>query len=332
MNRSRVIDAAASSVHFVDHIAPVWRALPAERRGRFVTSTTQAHRRAMQLGIRPAPRGLAGGQRPVIVASFGDLHLTRGRPFLMIEHGSGQSYGGEPPAGTTPDFGHSCRMLAIACPNERTAYRNRLHHPHAAVEIVGTPKLDGPCRQPRPGNDEPVVAFVWHWANRWICPESNWAYPHWADALATLTEMPDRGYRIVGHGHPRAINTLRGAYRRMGVACVDRLEDVWSVADVVVFDNTSAGWESAAVGCPVVLLDQPAYRRDVEHGLRFWEWADAGVRCGSGTAAELHEAITETLRGDPARRTRLAAVDDLYPMLDGNAAARAADLFTSTAP
>lgn len=257
--------------------------------------------------------------------------LTDTATLVVDGFASHNSYGGEPPPGTTPDYDHTCPMLSIACPNERTAYRNRLHHPHATVAVTGTPKLDAWVNRRFPDNDPPVVAFAWHWPNRWIAPESNWAFPHWADAVAELAARPesDRGYRIVGHGHPRAYTHLVGFYRRARIPYVATLEKVWEVADVVVFDNTSAGWESAAVGIPVVMLDAPTYRRDVDHGLRFWEWADAGLRCGTGTADELHDAVTRTLRDDPAAPVRAAAVADLYPCNDGGSARRVVDLVTS---
>ena len=265
----------------------------------------------------------------MVVASFGDVPLVGDRAFVMVEHGTGCSYGGEPPDGSTPDLAHRCNMLALACPNEIHARRTGLHHPPAMAEVTGCAKLDAwPPDRVRGVTDPPTVALLWHWPNRWIAPESNWAFPHWRDAVAVLAARGvDRlGYRLVGHGHPRSAAVLWQFYRRSGIPVVAGLGDVWEQASVVTFDNTSAGFESMAVGIPAVVLDCPEYRRDVEHGIRFWWHADAGVRVGGGDADELHDAIVATLRDDPAAKARAAAVAELYPCQGGGAAARVADL------
>lgn len=319
------VDVVASQPHFVDHLVPVWRALPRGMRGGFYTPRSAARRRAARLGVAakaavPSRRS----SRVAVLASHGDRPHIGVRPYIYIEHGTAQSYGGQPPDGTSPDVGHSCPMIAAAVPNEACAYRNRLHHPHAVVEVTGCPKLDVWHDRGRHLTVPPTVGLLWHWPNRWICPESDWAFPHWKQAVETLAarDVDERGYRLVGHGHPRAWPSMAGFYRRNSISTAAGLEDVWDVASTVVFDTTSAGWESAAVGIPVVLLDQPAYRRGVEHGVRFWEHADAGCRVGSGDPDDLHEAITATLTDDPAAAGRRRAVDALYPLLDGGATDR----------
>lgn len=276
----------------------------------------------------------------------------------MTEHGAGQSYGPPIPEGTTPDYKHTCGLDLLLCPNETVAKRNRLHHPHAVSAVVGSPKAGCYAELRRQGIhasgghstvDEgtvvsdavrsggvhaetplsalpglPAVAFAWHWDCD-LVPESRWAFPYWHAALTELAAVPEqeRGYRMLGHGHPRAWRQLSSAYKRMGVESVQDPESIVRQANVVVFDSTSFGWEAAAVGIPVVLLDAPWYRREVEQGLRFWEHADIGLRVGSGTAGELHEAIVRTLTEDPYAERRAEVAHEIFGPLDGHAAVRA---------
>ena len=76
------------------------------------------------------------------------------------------------------------------------------------------------------------------------------------------------------------------------------------------------------------MLDIPArikgvgYRRNIEHGLRFWEAADVGVRIDE--PADLPEAVRIALVDPPGvRANREAALDIVYAYRDGRAAGRA---------
>lgn len=319
----------------------------------------QARRRALHHRLNhrvgyPNPR--VRGR--VLVASWGDVPKVGHRRFIMIEHGAGQAYGPPILEGTTPDYTHTCGLDLILCPNETVANRNRLHHPHAISAVVGSAKTDYYAGLRRQGNHTPnvfsptvdkglsvvpgvaggegaslpwlapglpVVAFAWHWPAPGPTQEAFWAFPFWRDAIAELAAIPEteRGYRLLGHGHPRAWHQLASAYKRIEVMPVQDPEQIVRQANILVFDSTSFGFEAAAVGIPVVLLDAPHYRVEVRHGLRWWDAADAGLRIGSGTAVELHEAIVKTLTDDPCASRRAEVAHDVFGPLDGRAAERA---------
>jgi len=327
------IDALAGERHFVDHLVPLWAALPAELRGRFmVTADLLEH--ARRLGLAPELYRETP-DRPIVVASYGDVRRVRRigrRRIALLQHGIGQSYAGEANAAATgasySGGADNDDVGLFLCPNEHSAARWRATYPTAEVAIVGSPKLDGLPRRDPAADPGPVVAFGFHWDCR-VVPETRSGFHQFRPAIAAAA----RRWTVLGHGHPRLLDrSASGAvrlYRQLGVEVVTDFADVLRRADVYVFDNSSSGYEFAATRRPVVVLDATAYRRSVDHGLRFWEAADVGVR--TAHASQVVGAIGEALRDPPARAAaREAALELVYAHRSG-AAARAADAVTAWA-
>ena len=170
------------------------------------------------------------------------------------------------------------------------------------------------------GQQPKVVCLSWHW-DCYIVPETVSAFGHYR---AVLPEVADT-YNVVGHGHPRGMvgpPRLIKKYQRLGIPLVSDFQDVCRQADVYVCDNSSSLFEYAATGRPVVVLNQPSYRRNTEHGLRFWSAAKVGIQVNE--PAELVAAIAEALADPPARQAdREAALAQVYAYRSG-AAQRAA--------
>jgi glycosyltransferase involved in cell wall biosynthesis len=153
-----------------------------------------------------------------------------------------------------------------------------------------------------------------------VAPEARWAFPHHRSALPALA----RRFRVLGHGHPRVFARLSSAYRSVGIEPVEAFDDVLRRADLYVCDNSSTLFEFAATGRPVVVLDAPWYRRDVVHGLRFWEAADIGIRVGD--PMQLVDAVIDALADPPGRRAeRERIIATIYARPAGGAARAAAD-------
>jgi len=298
MTRPARIDALASERHFVDHLAPVWLAMPDDLRGRFLVADRTLVRHAAGRGIEAVPATRTSN--PMLVASYGDQMRGRrlgARTFISMEHGAGQSYGGDPRSARHGSYagGRDRDDTALfLVPNEQAASRWRVACPTADVAVVGSPKLDTlPAREPGPG---PVVALGFHWPCA-IAPEARTAFPHYRSMVPSLT----RGFRVLGHGHPRFMGRLSSFYRSAGIEPVEDFDDVLRRADLYVCDNSSTLFEFAATGRPVVVLDAPWYRRDVQHGLRFWDAATVGFQVDD--PADLAGTVEAALGDPPWQRT-----------------------------
>lgn len=323
------VDVLASEPHYVDHLAPVWRALPLELRGqvyivggRFSLAgdvLEHARRRGLdpQLGT-PTPSG------PILVAGYSDLVTARAsgrRAIALLEHGIGQSYGGSPGAKTEPSYAggrdHADVGLFLV-PNAHAAARWLATYPSARVAIVGSPKVESvKTRSEYASVLHPVIALGWHWNCR-LLPETRSAFYEYRDAIAPLT----RRFTILGHGHPRLFAErnadLAGFYGKLGIEVVRDFEDVLKRADLYVCDNSSTLYEFAATGRPVVVVNSGRYRRKVEHGLRFWEAATVGLNCNQ--PRYLAGTIEDALEDPPhVAAAREAALDIVYGVRSGGA-------------
>ena len=116
-------------------------------------------------------------------------------------------------------------------------------------------------------------------------------------------------------------------YRRAGIEVMADFADVCRRSDLLVFDNSSVGFEFASTGRPVVCLEPYHYRRGVHHGLRFWD-AIPGLVCqdraGVPDAVSLTAIVERALEDPPeAQEAREQAVKLVYAHRSG-AAERAA--------
>lgn len=329
MPTEALVDAIACERQFIDHLAPVWRLLPPQHRGRFLTDAAlveHARARGVEAEAIDAgtlrrtslpPKADPGPGPAAFVVSIGDTKIGRRlgyRRFTFMEHGAGQAYLGDPSAIRHPSFaGGDDRedVELFLVPNEYSADLWRRAYPGARVELVGCPRLDElPARQPGPG---PVVAVSFHWPAR-VIAEADTALGHYFPAMARLAAA----HTVIGHAHPKGDWQERMAryYRRWGIEFVADFDEVCRRADVYVCDNSSTLFEFAATGRPVVVLNSPTYRRNVHHGLRFWDAADIGIQVDR--PEDLVDAVTEAIVDPPARQAaRAAALELVYPLRSG---------------
>ncbi|GIV00848.1 MAG: hypothetical protein KatS3mg014_2542 [Actinomycetota bacterium] len=243
------MQVAASQPHYVRHLAPIARAMGAG----LVPLGPEAGRAALAAGVPLEP--FAGG--PVLVAGWVDS--LRFPQVALMEHGAGQTY---------LDARHPCyaggkgrdHISLFLCQTPDIAERN------GSGEVIGYPALDGvriPVERGR-------IGFTWHWDCA-ISPEAGTAWHEYAAALpAALARLTAAGWTVVGHAHPRIAHLVRPWWESIGVRWVDYRELL--ACEVVVCDNSTAGCEAMWLRRRVIWLSATHWRRDVEHGRRFWEW------------------------------------------------------------
>lgn len=310
-----IVDLLATQPHFLDHLAPVWRALAADVRGTFVVPSYLADHRRRRSIARPG----APNRDAVLVASWGDHKKARAMGYehiARIEHGIGQSFGTGHPSYAG---GVGCEDVELfLCPNAYSADLWQAAYPDARVRVVGSPKVDQlPPYEP---TDPRTVAVSFHWRGHDHIAETGSAFDDYKPALLDLRDRDD--YRLVMHGHPKAAHEFADWARRHRIPFVADFDDVLRQADLYVADGVSTLYEFAATGRPVVVLNAFAYRPHVEHGLRFWQAADVGIQVDRPD--DLAGAIDEALLDPPIRqRNREAALELVYAHR-GRAAGRAA--------
>lgn len=314
------IDVLASFPHYADHLAPIWRALPDQLRGRWFAGSRESWRHAAALDLRPegrlvrSPRPEWRGDAAVLVAGWSDLKIAGRARVAFLEHGSGQTYA------EVGDFAKFYsggtkreRVGLFLCPNETVAAANRAAYPDATVAVVGCPHLAvlDAARRATERTDPPTVAVTFHHDSPTPVPEAGTAWFDYAERMAdVVASVPE--VRWLGHAHPRMWRKIAPWWEAMGVEVERSWPAVAARADLLAFDNTSAGFEAAALGIPVVVLNARAWRRDVDHGLRFWTYADVGLQVDD--PAQLACAIRETLLLDPQRDRRAEVARAVYPV------------------
>lgn len=262
------VDLVAERPHYRDHILPIWNALPAEVRGTDFGDS-----------IHP---GRATGEL-LLVGGYSDVVRHPHRSVVYVEHGAGQSYVGLPLAAVpyysplTVTKQHR-NVVAFICPNDEVASRWSRSY-DVPTFVVGCPKLDPWHAGLRDQHDPLTVAVTFHWeptASVWTAvPELQSAFGHYFSRLAeAATRWTRAGWHVIGHAHPRALNVIDfwRSECRDTVEFVHESSEILDRASVLVADNTSVQAEFMSLGRGVVFLNHPAYRRDVEHGGRFWQW------------------------------------------------------------
>lgn len=299
-DRIRPVDFFSWQEHYTEHLLAIWDALPAEARGRFVYRWDNCDRKDVELfsDMKEAMESLNKGEGPVVVPHVGARIRTLRRPLIKVHHGAGQIYG-DPRRGR--DY-HN--VIFDLVPNESTAKRLRSKEAGRPI-VVGCPKMDKWYGFRKDREDPPVICLSFHF-DLTVHPEQRSSWPFYQNVLPLLKD-----YRLIGHGHPRILEQIRPWYELNGIEVIDDFNEVMRRADLYVMDHMSTLYEFAATDRPVVVLNAPWYRRDIDYGLRYWEYANVGVNCNR--PEDLPVAIDLALEDPPEQRElRHEAIDHVY--------------------
>lgn len=253
------IHALARADYLMDHMEPIHRHLPDELRGERLTDPQRSLSHIKHWSKNDV----------VMVASYIDIAAAGDRNVIYVEHGAGQTY-----EGAKPDAAN---------------YYHGGKHPENVVGYIG-PRQSVIDAWGRPGfaagapicddyelfSAERVVAITFHWNGGSPAmvgvPEAGTAFDYYNERMSAIVDTFRRNdWTVVGHRHPRA-NYLKGYWERLDVPTASASE-IRERAQLVVVDNSSFAYEMQYLARDVITLNAPWFRRDVEHGLRFWEHA-----------------------------------------------------------
>jgi len=300
----------------------VWQTLRPDERGH-VLIPPKLSRYAAVLGINSTP-GHEFGDVALCAGwtdAAGAMGGRAGRKLALMEHGVGQSY-------------TNCRVAAYAggvgrqgvdlflCPNDRVRQLNMNwpgRHGGDCV-IVGDPYLDQLRWQMQSWVRMFDVTFAWHWDHD-IVPEMRSAFSWYRDAVVAISQTD---IAVLGHGHPRDWAKQKQWYAQHNIMTAGGLPAAIACSRVFAADNTSAMFYAMAMDRPIIFLNAPWYRKNVEHGLRFWEYADAGEQVDNPD--KLQTAIRALLE-DPLKYAQVKA--ELFPLDDGLSAVRICEALRS---
>jgi len=327
-------DFFARRTHFIDHLAPIWKAM--DWRGKFyVPAGLVDYARAEgveAIGLEsqtgdPMAVVPPGGTPLVTCAYHGMMQTLTARPqrrVILMEHGVGITFG-PTHNGYAGGQGMRRKVKLFLAPNEYIRNKTAKSLPHAAQVIIGTPKLDewaGKFEEgaQRKAEGKPVVCVAFHWDGSRVEPEAGTAYPAYKSILSELARQSR--FTLIGHGHPKAMEMYAADYEAMGIEAVWDFREVMRRADLYINDCSSTMYEFLVTGKPVILLNAPWFRKEKRFGIRFWDYTDIGPQVNE--AEELLSAIEMMLKY-PGQflAARAKAVHELYPHM-GTAATRAA--------
>lgn len=328
---SRPIDFFARRIHYIDHMAPIWPHL--ENRGKFyvpIDLVEHTMKRGIDsrdiIGLPYSNSGKIEGIKappgnPLFVCAYMDLEAgwlaDYRRPFIMMEHGVGLTFGSHP--AYAGGIGLRQRVHLFLAPNEFIRNKTAKTYPEAPQIVIGTPKLDY-VKPMRPNTRNPTIVISFHWDGRQVAREAGNAFDHYRDILPSIAKQ----FHLVGHAHPRIQKQLKPLYNELGITefIVD-FEEVMQVGDLYINDASSTAYEFATTMKPVILLNSPVYRRNIDYGIRFWRWTDFALSVDHPD--QLLGAIQSTLDNPLQNHTKQkTTVSDLYPYL-GTSANRAAN-------
>ena len=310
------IHALARWPHLMEHIEAIHRHLPDELRGECLTirNPTRSH-------VKHWDR-----HDVIMVAGFPDIAVAGSRKTLYVEHGAGQSYEG--------------------ITNGSDRYYHGGEHPSNVVGYIG-PRQDVIDAWGRPGfaagspicdpyelfSPERVCAISFHWngslPHKVGVPEAGTALQHYLDHLGMIVaELELDGWEVLGHRHPR-FNHMTSVWRNLGVREADAVE-VRRRAQLLIVDNSSFAFELAYTRRQVVSLNCPEYRRDVEHGLRFWSHVPGVAVDGPDELLDLIPMLDGSTGYSPLSLTEYVYGKALSDGLDGMRAATWLAGFVST--
>lgn len=258
----------------------------------------------------------------ICVFSFGDLRDVSefGKKIIFCEHGTGLFYENKHSsyAGSTTKRENVVLRLS---PNKLHADKEK-ETLSCPVEIIGVPKLDKFAnREWKINYSKPTVVISFHF-DCLVNQETRSSFRYYEKIIPELKKH----FNLIGHAHPRLMRDIENFYIKNNIKVVKDFEEVMLVADVYCIDNSSTIWEWLITGKPIVLLNNPYYRKEIEHkgNPRFWRLSNIAPLCEK--PEDLISCIKESCDNyqhylPKIKEARL----EMLTYIDGNCTQRAVD-------
>ena len=295
--------------HYMDHILPIWN-----------------HHLLSQYKDR-IYNNIALIPKDSFILVAGKVEELPNHKLILVNHGAGQAY--QPHNNSSYAGGRNRDNVQLFIqPNQYAADLDQQKYPNAKQVIAGCSKLDKWHQRKLNGEIKnrgsvPVIAISFHFDCQ-VCPETRSAFEYYKSALDMLAyKNITKEWIILGHGHPRMIGQLEPYYKKCNIEVVHDFNEIMERADLYIMDHMSTLYEFASTDRPVVVLNAPWYRKNVEHGLRYWKYADVGINVEHPD--QLEPAIYRALE-DPLEQKmkRERACNAVYAYRDGMCTERAA--------
>ena len=339
------LDCFTSQPHYFDHVAPLAHRLgltvqvgagflsPAEDKSLGLVEPFAEPPSGLRVEpFAEAPTKPARRHDAALVMGPGDIRTAVRYGWKRIAylcHGIGQDYNRMLAAAAPGENIPWDAVDVVLLPSEYAAERFKPLCPDAELLVVGQPKMDA-LREIQTGYASRIAALSFRW-NHQRAPEASGAMEHYAEGLAEVREyLQGHGITLIGHGHPRVLTNLIPVYRVAGMSVFSSFTEIVEHAAVYACDNSSTLFEFAALDRPVVVMNAPYYRRNVNHGGRFWDWADVGEQVDGPD--ELGPAILRAIEDDQTYARRREVVSEVLPLTDGKASERAAEALRERFP
>jgi hypothetical protein len=249
------------------------------------------------------------------------------RHAVLLEHGAGQRYNDIAHVSWSGGTGRDAVKLFVV-PNVAVANANLVRYPHTP-NVIAAPHVEALTLHAAASTRERnLVVFSRHWSSA-LTPELQSSWPYHFDAIKRYCLSHQD---VALHHHGRCADVGKSLAKEWGIPYIETFAEVVERAALYVLDSSSTGFEFAAMPGyrPVVWLNAPHYRRDVEQGLRFWEHVDVGDQCDE--PEDLHAAIDNALAWPTWRYEQQAEhVSAVFPYIIGSAE-RAARAIEGIAP
>jgi hypothetical protein len=316
----------ATEKHYLEHLIPVAKEFlskaPSLFKGFYVPRILSQFVAEAGIPFIEVP-GRSGpppaGMGPVICSAIGNIRMAADwvRPLILMAHGCDITYAGIRGSSYAGGGGarHALNLMLLV--NEAAYEKEIASNTTGKSVIIGCPKMDKYFTNPIsiPPAKKPIVVFSTHF-DCGVCPETRSAFFYYEEKLKDLAKVVD----LRGHYHPR-MRGIKERFIQRNIPVIDSFDEVMKTAHLYIIDNSSTLYEFAATDRPVVALNCPLYRRDVHHGLRFWDNIP-GLQCDE--SSDLINTVLRALEDtEDVKEMRKKATKAAFTFTDGSASRRA---------